>query len=165
MALNLRPMPQPHIPAVDPERRQATQGWYEYWQESDKAIRAYLGTPSGSYTICFDIDGGGTEPDTGLRCWARAPFAGTIISARALADQTGSVVIDIWKDTYGNFPPTNADSITASAPVTISAGVKSENTALTGWTTEIAEGDILAANIDSISTITHVLVELVVAKS
>lgn len=40
MALKLRPMPQPHIAAVVPERLQASQGWYEYWQDADRILRA-----------------------------------------------------------------------------------------------------------------------------
>lgn len=40
MALKLRPMPQPHIAAVVPERLQAAQGWYEYWQDADRILRA-----------------------------------------------------------------------------------------------------------------------------
>jgi hypothetical protein len=115
--------------------------------------------------IVFDIDGGGAEPDTGLRCFIQVPFSGTITAARAMADQTGSIVCDIWKDTYANFPPTNADSITASAPVTISAGVKSEDTTLSGWTTSFSAGDILACNVDSVSTITHAVIELLVTKT
>jgi hypothetical protein len=160
-----KPLLQPHIDLIRPDTKQTSQPWYEWFKWVQQTLEAFLSTPAGSYTICFDIDGGGAEPDTGVRCWVRAPFAGTIVSARALADQTGSVVCDIWRDIYGNYPPTNGDSITGSAPVTISAGVKSEDTTLTGWTTGIAEGDILALNVDSVSGITHVLVELVVAKT
>jgi hypothetical protein len=115
--------------------------------------------------IVFDLDGGGAEPDTGLRAWIQVPFSGTITAVRAMADQTGSIVCDIWKDTFANFPPSDADSITASAPVTISAGVKSEDTTLTGWTTAFSAGDILACNIDSVSTITHAVIELLVSKT
>ncbi|GAI37997.1 unnamed protein product [marine sediment metagenome] len=81
------------------------------------------------------------------------------------ADQTGSIVVDIWKDTYANFPPTDADSITASAPPTISTAQKSQDSTLAGWTTSIAAGDILAFNVDSCTTITRVTISLKVAKS
>lgn len=115
--------------------------------------------------IVFDIDGGGAEPDTGVRAFIRVPFSGTITSVVALADQTGSIVCDIWKDTYANFPPTNDDSVTASAPVTISSGVKSEDTTLTGWTTSFSAGDIFACNVDSVSTITHAVIIMQVMKT
>lgn len=82
-----------------------------------------------------------------------------------LADQSGSIVVDIWKDTYANFPPDNADSITAAAPPTISGAQKSQDATLTGWTTAIAAGDILAFNVDSCATITRVTISLKVEKS
>jgi len=82
-----------------------------------------------------------------------------------MADQTGSIVVDIWKDNYANFPPTDADSITASAPPTISTAQKSEDSTLTGWTTSISADDILAFNVDSCSTIERVTISLKVTKS
>jgi hypothetical protein len=90
----------------------------------------------------------------------RIPFACTIRKATVLADQSGSIVVDIWKDTYGNFPPTDADSITASAPPTLSSADKSEDDTLSGWTTAIVAGNTLRFNVDSVSTVTRVVVQL-----
>jgi len=95
----------------------------------------------------------------------RIPFACTIERVTLLADQSGSIVIDIWKDTYTNFPPDNADSITASAPPTITTAVKSSDITLTDWTVVITAGDILAFNVDSITTIERVTVALKVTKT
>jgi len=94
-----------------------------------------------------------------------APFACTIQQVSLYAKQPGSIVIDIWKDTYANFPPTDADSITASAPPTISSAQKSQDSTLTGWTKSISSGDILAFNVDSCSTITRVTISLKVERS
>lgn len=105
--------------------------------------------------IVANLSGGGAVIPTGIRGYIRAPYAMTLTKVTALADQTGSIVVDIWKDSYANFPPANADSITASAPVTISAGMKSEDATLTGWTTSIAVGDVLGFNVDSCSAITQ----------
>ena len=115
---------------------------------------------NGDIALVFTIDGGGAAITTGEKGHIRLPCNGEIISATMLADQTGSIVVDIWKDTYANFPPTDADSITASAPPTISAGQKSFDDTLTGWTKTFSEGDILAYNVDSVSTITRVTVSL-----
>jgi len=120
---------------------------------------------SDSAAIVFVIDGGGAAITTGEKGHIRLPFAGTIISATLLADRSGSIVIDIWKDTYANFPPTNADSITASAPPTISAATKSTDSTLTGWTTTFASGDVLAFNVDSVVTIERVTLALLVRKT
>lgn len=103
---------------------------------------------------------GGEDITSGVLADVHVPFACTITGAYAFADQTGSAVIDLWKDSYANFPPTDADSITASAPITISSGVKTANTTLTGWTTSLDAGDIIRANIDSISSITRLTVAI-----
>lgn len=115
--------------------------------------------------IVFIIDGGGSTITTGQKGHIRVPFACTINRVTMLADQSGSIVVDIWKDTYANFPPADADSITASAPPTISGAQKSEDSTLSGWTTSIAADDILAFNVDSVSTIERVALNLKVTKT
>jgi hypothetical protein len=115
--------------------------------------------------IEFVIDGGGSAITTGVKGFIEVPFGCTITAVRLLADQSGSIVIDIWKDSYANYPPVDADSITASAPATISSATKSEDTTLTGWTTTIAAGNILGFNVDSATTITRVTVSLSVSRS
>jgi len=76
---------------------------------------------------------------------------------------SGSIVVDIWKDTYANFPPTVADTITASAKPILSAATKSIDTTLTGWTKSISAGDILRYNVDSVTTCTRVVLSLTVS--
>jgi len=116
-------------------------------------------------SLTFIIDGGGSAITTGQKGHLEIPFACTIKQVTMLADQSGSIVVDIWKDTYASFPPTDADSITASAPPTISASQKSQDSTLTGWTKSISSGDILAFNVDSCSTITRVTISLKVERS
>ncbi len=106
--------------------------------------------------IGLTIDGGGSAITTGIKADISVPFACTITGVRLLADQSGSIVVDIWKDTYANYPPTVADTITAAAIPTITTAVKSEDTTLTGWTTAIAAGDTLRFNVNSATTITRV---------
>lgn len=115
--------------------------------------------------IEFVIDGGGSEITTGQQGHIRLPFAGIIISSALMADQSGSIVIDIWKDTTVNFPPDNDDSITASAPPTLSSAQVSLDAVLTGWTKTFAVGDIMAFNVDSVTTITRVTVTLIVRRT
>jgi len=116
-------------------------------------------------TITFIIDGGGSVITTGQKGHLEIPFACTINQVTMLADQPGSIVVDIWKEIYTYFPPTDADSITASAPPTISSAQKSKDSTLTGWTTAIDAGDILAFNVDSCTTITRVTISLKVVKT
>jgi len=108
----------------------------------------------------FMIDGGGSAITTGVKGCIEVPFNCTIERQTTLIDQSGSIVIDIWKDTFANFPPTVADTITASAKPTISSAVKDQDATLTGWTTAISEGDILYFNVDSITTAERCLVSL-----
>ncbi len=112
----------------------------------------------------FVIDGGGDEIPTGIAGDLQVPFDCEIIEAVLLADQTGSIVVDIWKDTYANFPPVVGDTITASAKPTISSGIKDQDSTLTGWTTSITAGDTLRFNVDSITTISRCTVILKVRK-
>ena len=116
-------------------------------------------------TIQYVIDGGGDAITTGIKGDLEIPFACTITAATALADQTGSIVVDIWKDTYANYPPTDADSITAAAPVTISSATKSQDTTLTGWTVSVTAGDTLRFNVDSVSTVTRCVISLKIKKA
>jgi len=116
-------------------------------------------------SLTFIIDGAGSAITAGQKGHLEIPFACTIQRVTMLADASGSIVVDIWKDTYANFPPTDADSITASAPPTISSAQKSQDATLTDWTTAIAAGDILAFNVDSCATITRVTISLKVERS
>ena len=116
-------------------------------------------------TISFFIDGGGAVLPTGVAGSIEVPFKCDIDRATLLVDQTGDVVIDIWKDTYANYPPTDADSITAAAPPTIVAGTKDQDSTLTGWTTNIAAGSVLYFNVDSVDVVTWCLVALKVSRS
>lgn len=107
-------------------------------------------------TLTFTISG--SPITTGIKGDLLVPYACTIQQVTLLADQAGSCVVNIWKDTYANYPPTVADKITASAPPTISAAAKAQDATLVGWTTAIAAGDILRFNVDSTSTVTRVQV-------
>jgi hypothetical protein len=115
--------------------------------------------------VGITIDGGGATITTGVKGYVRVPYSGTIISATLMADQTGSIVIDVWNDTLANFPPTDADSITSSAPPTISTATSSEDTTLTGWDPAIVAGDILGFNVDSVTSIQRVTLILEVNRT
>lgn len=119
--------------------------------------------------LLFVIDGGGSVLTTGQKGDLAIPFDCTIQSVELFADRVGSVVVDVYKTTYANFDasthPAVADKITGAAKPTIVAGTKYIDTALSGWTTTIAAGDIIAFNIDSIAAIQRLTVTLNVSKS
>lgn len=113
-------------------------------------------------TLGIVLGGAATPITTGIKGDVQVPFACTITAVTLLADQAGSIVVDIWKDAYANYPPTDADSITAAAPPTLSAADKSQDTTLTGWGVSITAGDTLRFNVDSVATVTRVALQLTV---
>ena len=136
------------------------------------------GTDSATYNLAsmntdaieFVIDGGGSAITTGVKGYLEIPYACTINRATLLADQSGSIVVDVWKTTYASFDggathPVSGDKITASAPPTISSATKAQDATLTGWTTSVSAGDILAFNVNSATTVTRITISLKVAKS
>ncbi|MBA7671099.1 hypothetical protein ES703_79250 [subsurface metagenome] len=136
----------------------------------DAEIAFHASIPAAHHTdlaaIEFVIDGGGGAIETGEKGHLEVPFAGTILQVSLLADQDGAIKVDIWKDTYANFPPADGDSICGgNEPEIAASGKKYQDSTLTAWTKELAAGAILAFNVDSIATITRVLVSLLVRKS
>ena len=141
---------------------------------SDAATDGQVAKANGVGAVAFEddeagfsfiIDGGGSAITTGIKGDVEMPFAGEIASVRMFADQTGSIQVDVWKDTYLNFPPTSADSITAVAVPAISSSSKYEDTVLTGWTKTFAKGDVLRFNVDSASTVQRCTLSLSVKKT
>lgn len=123
------------------------------------------GAPSAALaTITFIIDGGGVVITTGVKGDLEIGFDCEITRATLLADQAGSIVVDVWADVFGNYPPTVLDTITAAAKPTIVAATKSQDSVLTGWTTLIPAGTTLRFNVDSVSTIQRVTLSLDVEK-
>jgi hypothetical protein len=121
------------------------------------------GVNNGSFGVT--VDGGGSVITTGIEGYIQIPYNGTITSWTILADQSGSVVFDVWKDTFSAAPPTVADTITGSAKPTLSSDVKATSSTLTGWTTSVTAGDIIGFNVDSASTITRVTLVINITKS
>lgn len=105
------------------------------------------------------VDGGGSAITTGVKADLVVPFACTLTSWTLLADQSGSIVIDIWKDSYANFPPVVGDSISTSKP-TLSAAAKAQDLTITDWSEVLAAGDILRINVDSAATVQRVTLSL-----
>ena len=128
-------------------------------------VQDYIDGQIETATIGLRIDNGASVIQTGVAGNMVVPFNCEIQSYSLLANESGSIVIDIWKDTYANYPPTDADSITASAPMTISAATKGQDSTLTGWTVALTAGDILRFNVDSVTSIKQVDINIIVART
>ncbi len=114
--------------------------------------------------LAFIIDGSGEVITTGVKGYLRVPFPCIIDRVTLTADQNGSIQIDIWKSSYAGFPPTDANSITGGNEPSIAADSKYDDAVLTGWSKSLNDGEILAFNVDSATTITRVTVNLQVRK-
>jgi hypothetical protein len=112
-----------------------------------------------------EIDNGSSTILTGVAGEFEVPWNCTIVSWDLLANTTGSVQFDLWKDTYANYPPTLADSITASAKPALTSATKAQSSTLTGWTTALNAGDVIRINVDSVTGISRVVLVLNVTRS
>lgn len=103
------------------------------------------------------IDGSGSAITTGEKLFARVPYDCKITGWEISSDVAGSIVIDVWYDTYANYPPTVADSIAGTELPTLSAQNINQDLNLTTWTTlELSEGSYLKFNVNSSATVTKV---------
>jgi len=113
----------------------------------------------------FFVDGGGAAFTTGLKGVIEVPCKCVIDRQTLLLDQPATVTFDIWKDTYADYPPDVADTITASAKPSTTAVIKDQDSILPGWTTAIAAGDIVAWNVDDNDVATWALSSLKCSRS
>jgi hypothetical protein len=123
--------------------------------------------PSATGEIGITIDGQGGTISTGVKGFITVPFACTITGWDIFADVSGSVVVDVWKDVYANFPPVLGDSIAGSEKPTLASQQNNQDTNLTTWGagTTVTAGDVIAFNVDSATTVTRVTVLLKVTKT
>ncbi len=132
-----------------------------YWMcinsgESSSANKGQLG---------ISLNGNGSVITTGVKTYLTVPYSGVITGWELLSTATGSIVVDVWKDTYVNYPPTLSDSICGIDKPTLTSQIKNNNNTLTAWSTAITEGDIIAFNVDSASTVTQVTLTLKINKT
>ena len=124
-----------------------------------------LATDTDKKLVSFTIKGGIIfilPGIAGSQAIVRVPKDLTITAMFIVADISGSAVVDIWKDTYANYPPTVADTIIGGGGTkpTLSSAIKNTDSTLTGWTKTFSEGDWLIANVDSASTCNEIIVIL-----
>lgn len=131
----------------------------------DQITASGANNSGGKVSINYIIDGGGIALTTGVKGFVEIPYAMTITGWQIFADQVGSVVVDVWKDSYANFPPTVGDTIAGSEKPTLSSAQNNQDLSLSTWTTGLTAGDILAYNVESISTVTRVTVSIIGVKN
>lgn len=133
--------------------------------EALRAIESGGGGATGlSGKIEIGIDGHGSAPAIGILADFIVPFNLVVSDWTLIADQAGSIVVDLWKDIYTNYPPTVGDSVTGGAKPTLSS--QSKNTAnISGWTAAWSAGDVIRINVDSADTLRRATLSLSYTRS
>lgn len=115
--------------------------------------------PAG-VAVGITIDGGGLPIKTGFAGDLEIPFDMDITGWTLVSDVQGSIVIDVWRDTFANFPPTDADTIAGTEKPTIANGTKAQDLTLSTWSASVTAGDVLRFNVDSVASITRATLTL-----
>lgn len=111
-------------------------------------------TQIGAKAILISLgDPGGAVITTGVKRKFDMPWGMRVTGWTIYSDQVGSIVLDVWKTPYASAPPTVANTITGSEKPTLAAAQKNQDLTLTTWTTDIAQGDCVAVNVDSCTSI------------
>lgn len=112
------------------------------------------GVPS---SFGITIDGGGSVITTGLKGYLIISRDMQIRSWNLASDVSGTIRVDVWKDTFANAPPTVTDSIVGSEIPRLASAQFSRDTALATWSnTTVTNGDVIAFSADSAATVTRV---------
>jgi hypothetical protein len=109
-------------------------------------------------------DGGGDEIDITSKVIIEAVYACTITGWTIIGSPSGSAVVTVKKCTYANYP-SGLTAISGTEKPTLSSTDKNQDLTLTTWTVAVAKGDILEFSIDSLSTITKLIVSIRVTKT
>lgn len=96
--------------------------------------------------------------------YSRVPYDGTITGWAMMGDDpSGDAEVDVWLATGAL--PTSADSIVASAPPELTSDDYAASTTLTGWSTSVTEGQVIAFELGSLSIHQQVSVALSITRS
>ena len=128
--------------------------------------RTYLGPTKGwvltdqPTDIEFVLDGAGGAPLVGNRGYLLIPQWVQVVGWVLCADRVGSIVVNVWKlpltTVLAGTVPSAANSICGTDLPTLASQSSAQSLALTGWTINIDQNDILCFNINSVSVVTQV---------
>jgi hypothetical protein len=110
-------------------------------------------------SVGITIDGAGQVISTGIKGIRPIDFKGNITGWRIVADQTGSIVVNVQHASSVTFP-TFADNAGTEKP-TLSSARQNSDTSISTWdVTTVSPGDFLQFVVDSATTVTRVTVIL-----
>lgn len=122
-------------------------------------------TGAGSeLALTWSINEGGV-PSLGEKNPIIVPFAATIKRWYILADGVGDLTLDVWVDTYGNWPIGNSSSIVAASKPALAGSSKDSDSTLTGWTTSLSLDDIVMIEVEAAESIGFFTFSLIVERT
>ncbi len=114
--------------------------------------------------LVFCADGSGSVLTTGVMRMGLCPFACTINAWTVQGDVSGSIVLDVWANTFvNNVPPTVLNSICGGAFPTLSSNIQVQSANLSAWNIHLPANSSLIVNINSVSLIKKCTLTLSVA--
>lgn len=120
-------------------------------------------------TIGITIGNGVDVITTGYKACTYIPYNATIegwtIIENSDVPVTGSIVVEVHKDSYANYPPTDADVISGSEHPTLSSSNKNQDNSLSTWTTSISADDLIRFEVTSVTDCKRVTLFLKVRKT
>lgn len=109
-------------------------------------------------TINYVIDASPNVIGTGIKGTLTIDVTGTIESWTVLGDRVGSLVMDIKKTSYSNYP--TFTSIAGTQKPSLSNQAKNKNDGLSTWNTLLNAGDILQFEVESCDYVKQCLVAI-----
>ena len=110
-------------------------------------------------TINFVHNSGSFDMSTGDKGELNIDVTGRIDSWTLTSDSAGSLVVDVEKCSFNDYP--NFQSICGTNKPTLNSTVKATNDALSGvWTDDIIAGDIIRFKVDSVTNIRRFMLAL-----
>lgn len=108
------------------------------------------------------LDKGGSVLDNTISVVVRCP-RGTITEGGVVSETSGSVSVDVYHATLAAFP--TFTKISGTSPLAISSSTKYDDTTLTGWSTQVGDGDYLKFVVTSATTITRATAALTILRN
>jgi hypothetical protein len=127
---------------------------------SQKAVATRFASvpPANSKIVCVakEIGGGSSAITTGSKRYITIPVSGTLTKWRILADQSGSIVVDVRQSTYAGFPTTSTIAGSHKPSITSPAQKNEDSDLGSGTPFEVAvtAGDVWELYVESCSAIT-----------
>lgn len=138
---------------------------YSPFPTSSDALQAYglVNTGLDRYkNVSLTVNAGSSTVTSGVKGIITVPFNGQVLGWSVITNQSGSIVFDIYKDSFTNFtyPGSAINTITGTNKPQLSGSYKNESFNVTSWNTTLNKYDVLTVNVDSVSGINVAIVNL-----